>query len=233
MGEIAEKIRRIRENMDSVMRDCGRTEEVVLIAVTKTVDSEAVCEALAAGITDVGENKVQELEKKYAEIMQPVNWHLIGSLQTNKVKYIIDKVALIHSLDRMALAEEIDKRAGQKGISVNCLIQVNISREDSKHGIAFEEAESFAEEVLSHCPNIRIAGLMGMAPLELDVEDTRPYFRKMKELFDRLSQKNHPRLEMKYLSMGMSGDYEIALQEGSNMIRVGTSIFGERNYNIL
>lgn len=232
MGEIAGNIEEIRRNIENIMQRCGRTEEITLIAVSKTVGAEAVMEALDAGITDLGENKVQEIEKKYPQIVGPVRWHLIGSLQTNKVKYIIDKTALIHSLDRISLAEEIDRRAKQKGIIANCLVQINISQEDSKHGIEYEAAESFVEEVLSRYENIKIEGLMGMAPFELDAEDTRPYFRKMKELFDCLSQKEHPRLRMRHLSMGMSGDYEVALQEGSNMIRIGTSIFGQRNYSI-
>ncbi|MDO4719052.1 MAG: YggS family pyridoxal phosphate-dependent enzyme [Peptostreptococcaceae bacterium] len=232
MGEIAGNIEEIRRNIENIMRECGRTDEITLIAVSKTVGAEAVMEAVDAGVTDLGENKVQEIEKKYPQICRPVRWHLIGSLQTNKVKYIIDKTVLIHSLDRISLAEEIDRRAKQKGIIANCLVQINISQEDSKHGVEYEAAESFVEEVLSRYENIKIEGLMGMAPFELDAEDTRPYFRKMKELFDRLSQKEHPRLRMRRLSMGMSGDYEVALQEGSNMIRIGTSIFGQRNYSI-
>lgn len=231
MSRIAENVRNIQANIESVLKKCGRTDEVTLIAVTKTVDVEVIKEAIDCGITDIGENKVQEVERKYDEIDTEVKWHLIGSLQTNKVKYIIGKVALIHSLDRMSLAEEIDKKANQKGIVQECLVQINISKEDSKHGIEEEEVESFVRKVALKCPNIKIVGLMGMAPWEAEPEATRPYFKKMRKIFELLADKEIEGVSMRYLSMGMSGDYSIALEEGANMIRVGTSIFGERNYN--
>lgn len=231
MNQIAENIQAISENIRNILKGCGRKDKVNLIAVTKTVGTNEIREAIEAGITDIGENKVQEVEKKYDIIGSKVQWHLIGSLQTNKVKYIIGKVALIHSLDRISLAEEINKRAKQKGIIQKCLVQINISKEDSKHGVEEEAVEDFIREVALRYSNIQVCGLMGMAPFELEKEATRPYFRKMKKIFDDIADQKMKNVSMQYLSMGMSGDYSIALEEGANMIRVGTLIFGERNYN--
>lgn len=228
MGQIAENIEDIRRGVKNLLKDLGREDEVTLIAVTKTVELPKMQEAIRCGITDIGENRVQEIERKYEGMSMPLHWHLIGTLQTNKVKYIIDKVHLIHSLDRLSLAEEIDRRAKEKGIHMNCLVQVNISKEDSKHGVQEDEAGMFIREISQRYENIRILGLMGMAPFELECEATRPYFRTLKRIFDEIATQEIPRVQMKHLSMGMSNDYRIALEEGSNMIRVGTAIFGER-----
>ncbi len=230
MNGIKKNIEFINGEISKTLNSCNRDDDVILIAVSKTVDVEQMDEALDSGIENFGENKVQEVERKYANISKKAVWHLIGSLQTNKVKYIIETVDLIHSLDRISLAKEIDKKAKENGLIMNCLIQVNISLEDSKHGLLVEEVENFIKQVSSNYKNIKILGLMGMAPFEENPEMTRPYFKKLKTLFNELSTLSLVNVEMKYLSMGMTNDYKIAIEEGSNMVRVGTGIFGQRNY---
>ncbi|GAA0861030.1 YggS family pyridoxal phosphate-dependent enzyme [Paraclostridium tenue] len=206
-------------------------EDVKLIAVTKTVDIDAINEAIECGATDVGENKPQELSRKFEVIGDKVRWHLIGSLQTNKVKYIIDKVYMIHSIDRLSLCEEIQKRAEKIDRTINCLVQVNISKEDSKHGIYEEDAVSFIKTIASNYPNIKIKGLMTMAPNTDDKELIRSVFKKLKKLSITIDNENIEGVSMDELSMGMSNDFEIAVEEGATFVRVGTSIFGKRNYN--
>lgn len=206
-------------------------EDVKLIAVTKTVDIDAINEAIECGATDVGENKPQELSRKFEVIGDKVRWHLIGSLQTNKVKYIIDKVYMIHSIDRLSLCEEIQKRAEKIDRTINCLVQVNISKEDSKHGIYEEDAVSFIKTIASSYPNIKIKGLMTMAPNTDDKELIRSVFKKLKKLSIIIDNENIEGVSMDELSMGMSNDFEIAVEEGATFVRVGTSIFGKRNYN--
>jgi len=185
-------------------------------------------EAVNKGIKNVGENRVQEIMDKYDKISE-VNWHMIGHLQTNKVKYIIDKVKLIHSLDRINLAIEIDNRAKQQNIEANVLIQVNVAKEDTKFGIASEDVYGFIESIYN-LENIKIQGLMTIAPYVEDPEEVRTYFKELKNIFEEIKMRNYKGVEMKYLSMGMTNDFKIAIEEGSNMIRVGTGIFGERNY---
>jgi len=202
---------------------------VQLVAVTKTHSPEEMNEAIDAGASDIGENKVQEILDKYDKV-HPVRWHMIGHLQTNKVKYIIDKVCLIHSVDSMKLAKEIDKRAGQHGISMDILLQVNPAQEESKFGLDIGEAEGLMNDILRECGNINIRGLMCVAPACEDPEEARPYFAEVKKLYDRLAGTNQERLDFKYLSMGMSHDYTAAMKEGSNMVRVGSAIFGKRVY---
>ncbi|MGL6106486.1 YggS family pyridoxal phosphate-dependent enzyme [Romboutsia sp.] len=232
MEIIKQNLNHIRLNIKDVATKANRNEnDIMLLAVTKTVDIEEILEAMENGITDVGENKPQELARKYEIIGDRVNWHLIGSLQTNKVKYIIDKVHMIHSLDREALCEEIQKRAESINKVINCLVQVNISKEESKQGIEEANAIDFIRNVSKEYPNISIKGLMTMAPFTDDKEEVRDVFKGLKKLsmdIDCLSIKN---ISMDYLSMGMSNDYEIAIEEGSNIVRIGTSIFGERNYH--
>lgn len=206
-------------------------EEVTLIAVSKTVDVDAIKEAINYGATDFGENKPQELARKFETIGDDVNWHLIGSLQTNKVKYIIDKVYMIHSIDRLSLCDEIQKRAEKIGKIVNCLIQVNISKEESKHGILEEDAIDFVKTIAKNYPNIRIKGLMTMAPNTDDKELVRSVFKGLKDLAIKIDKENIENISMDELSMGMSNDFEIAVEEGATFVRVGTSIFGQRNYN--
>lgn len=228
----------IRENIDAVNRIKGeaavksgrKAEDVLLCAVTKTRTADEINEAIDAGITDIGENKVQEIMDKFDSV-KPVRWHLIGHLQTNKIKYIIDKVSMIHSVDSLHLAQEIDKRAAQHGITMDILIQVNSAQEESKFGISTDETEGMIRDILDKCPNIRIRGLMCIAPFAENPEDVRVYFAQVKKLYDEYSSIEHKNLDFKYLSMGMSHDYEVAILEGSNLIRVGTAIFGERDYS--
>lgn len=227
-----ENIESIRKRIADAAKRAGRdADEIKLIAVTKTVDVDKVEEAIAAGALDAGENKPQELARKYEVLGDKIRWHQIGSLQTNKVKYIIDKVCMIHSLDREGLAEEIDKRASKIGRVIDCLVQVNISGEESKHGMSREEVEPFVRLVAEKYPNIKIKGLMTMAPFDAERDEIKKVFRDLKELSDEINNMNIGNVEMKELSMGMTNDFEIAVEEGATMVRVGTAIFGKRNYN--
>lgn len=228
---IRENIGYINEIKDEAARRSGRSgDDVLLVAVTKLHDVDEINEAIDCGITDIGENKVQEIMNKYDRV-NPVRWHLIGHLQTNKVKYIIDKVAMIHSVDSLKLAQEIDKRAAQHGLTMDILIQVNSAMEESKFGVTTEETGQMIKDILEQCPNIRIKGLMCIAPFEDDPEDARVYFHQVKQLYDEYGKIEHPNLDFRYLSMGMSNDFEVAIEEGSNLIRVGTMIFGARDYS--
>lgn len=227
---VEKNIEEIRKKMEEAKQRSRYHQEVTLIAVTKTVDDDRMMQAYRAGILDFGENKVQEIQKKYDSFPKEVRWHLIGTLQTNKVKYIIDKVHMIHSLDRESLAKEIDKRAREKSKVMDCLVQINISQEDSKHGQTKEESLDFIAHICNSYPNIRIRGLMGMAPFEEDSEKTRCYFADMKGLFEEAKMLNLKNAKIEYLSIGMTNDYEIAIEEGSTIVRVGTGIFGRRNY---
>lgn len=231
MGAIAENIQQIQdEKAEAAVRSGRNPEDVLLCAVTKTRSAEEINEAIRAGITDIGENKVQEILDKYDKVL-PVNWHMIGHLQTNKVKYIIDKVSLIHSVDSMRLAEEIDRRAEQHGKTMDILVQVNAAQDEAKFGVGADAAEALVAEILSRCESVRIRGLMTVAPYAEDPEEVRPYFREMRRLYDRISSEiDHPRLDFKYLSMGMSNDRVVAVEEGATIIRVGTAIFGARHY---
>lgn len=222
----------IKNKIDKACELSNRNkEEVTLIAVSKTVDVDAIREAINSRATDFGENKPQELARKFETIGDDVNWHLIGSLQTNKVKYIIDKVYMIHSIDRLSLCDEIQKRAEKIGKTINCLIQVNISKEESKHGILEEDAIDFVKTIAKNYPNIRIKGLMTMAPNTDDKELVRSVFKGLKDLAIKIDKENIENISMDELSMGMSNDFEIAVEEGATFVRVGTSIFGQRNYN--
>lgn len=227
---------KIKDNLEDVLSKINTAktkskynQEVKLIAVSKTVDVDKVKEVADFGIIDFGENKTQELVRKQ-EVFPDYNWHQIGTLQKNKVKYIIDKVKMIHSLDSIELAKEIDKRAKDKDIKIQCLIQINISHEDSKHGISENNIIEFVEQVNKNYSNIIIKGLMGMAPYEFDKENTRVYFKKLRNLMSLVNSKNIQGVFLEQLSMGMSNDYQIAIEEGATMIRLGTTIFGERIY---
>lgn len=226
---IKENLDEINENILNALKRSGRNDSVKLIAVTKTVDVDRIKEAISYGVTDIGENKVQELENKTKELGNNVKYHMIGSLQTNKVKYIIDKVSLIHSLDRGSLADELNKRAMQNDIIIDTLIQVNVAEEETKSGFKVNEVIPFIEEVLSY-ENIKIRGLMTIAPNTEDEHLLRDVFRTLHNLREQIKSRNYRELSMDYLSMGMTHDYEIAIEEGSNMVRVGTGIFGKRNY---
>lgn len=227
---IKSNIEYINELKNAAAEKSGRNgDDVLLVAVTKLHSPEEMNEAIDAGITDIGENKVQEILNKYDEV-KPVRWHLIGHLQTNKVKYIIDKVAMIHSVDSLHLAKEINKRAAAKDIVMDILIQVNSAMEESKFGITTEETGQLIREIASTCPNIRIRGMMCIAPYAEDPEDIRGYFAEVKKLFDKYKEEKIENTDFKYLSMGMTNDFEVAILEGSNLIRVGTAIFGYRDY---
>ena len=228
---IRENIAHINQLKAEAAQRSGRSgEDVLLVAVTKLHGVDEINEAIDCGITDIGENKVQEIMDKY-EHVKPVRWHLIGHLQTNKVKYIIDKVSMIHSVDSLKLAQEINKRAQQHNLTMDILIQVNSAEEESKFGITTEETGQLIRDILDTCENIRIRGLMCIAPFEENPEDVRVYFAEVKKLYDEYGKMEHPHLDFKYLSMGMSGDFHVAIEEGSNLIRVGTSIFGARDYS--
>lgn len=232
MESIKENLLNIRKNIDNAAEKAQRSSrEITLLAVTKTVDVDLVKEAMSNGITAAGENKPQELARKYEVIGNDLKWHLIGSLQTNKVKYIIDKVDMIHSLDRIALCDEIQKRAQKINRIINCLVQVNISQEESKHGLEEKDVVDFIKCVSKNYQNITIKGLMTMAPFTHNEEEIRQVFRRLKSLSMEIDKLNIKNVDMNELSMGMSNDYEIAIEEGATIIRVGTSIFGERNYN--
>ena len=229
---ITQNIEEIRGRMaQAAVRSGRKPEDVLLIAVTKLHEPDEIEEAIAAGVTDIAENKVQEIQKKFDQIHSPVNWHLIGHLQTNKVKYIIDKVVMIHSVDSVHLAQEIDKRAAAAGRTMDVLLQVNAAHEESKFGLDPKDVPQVFREILDSCPNVKIRGLMHIAPWSEDPEEIRPYFKEVKDLFDTLAAEEHPNADFKYLSMGMSHDFETAIEEGANIIRVGTSIFGERDYS--
>ncbi len=231
MGSIKENLAAVNARKDAAAKKAGRDGgEVLLCAVTKTRTPEEINEAIRAGVTDIGENKVQEIMDKFDKT-EPVRWHLIGHLQTNKVKYIIDKVVLIHSVDSLHLAREIDKRAAQHGKTMDILIQVNSAQEESKFGISVDETGDMIRAILEECPNVRIRGLMCIAPFEDNPEEAGKYFAMVRDLYEEFGKIKHERLDFRYLSMGMSNDFEVAIAEGSNLIRVGTAIFGPRDYS--
>ena len=229
--DVKDNLKSVQASIEQARQNSCEKQEVTLVAVTKTIDVGPMKEVLKEGVACFGENKVQEILSKYEKFPDTVKWHLIGTLQSNKVKYIIDKVEMIHSLDRISLAKEIDRRAKEIGVVMKCLIQVNISQEESKHGLDKAEALKFIEEVAQNFSHIQVLGLMGMAPFVEDAEEARPFFRQLKGLFEEAKNLNLGTGQMKYLSMGMTNDYTVAIEEGSNMVRVGTGIFGKRNYN--
>lgn len=227
---IKENLDAINQKIKSAAEKSGRKrEDILLLAVSKTIEVPRIKEAVDLGLIDLGENKPQEINWKYFEI-ENVRWHQIGHLQTNKVKYIIDKVCLIHSVDSLKLAEEISKRAKAKNITMDVLVEINIAGEEAKHGVPLNEAESLAVEI-SKLDNIRVKGLMTVAPFVENPEDNRNYFRQMKKLFVDIRDKNYNNIDMQYLSMGMTNDYEIAIEEGANIVRIGTGLFGARDYS--
>ncbi len=230
MEDIKGNLGKVHERIRTAAQKADRPEEdITLVAVSKTRTPEEINTAIDAGVTDIGENKVQEIMDKY-EAVKPVRWHMIGHLQTNKVKYIIDKVDLIHSVDSLKLAKEINKRAGQHEKVMDILIQINPADEESKFGVSLGEVRGLIEQILEECENVRIRGLMSVAPIAEDPNDVKVYFDGVKQRFDECSQIDHPRLDFKYLSMGMSHDFEVAIEAGSNVVRVGSAIFGERDY---
>jgi PLP dependent protein len=222
--KVAAKLEQVRQQIEESCRKAGRNpEEVTVIAVTKYVSTDRAVEALEAGITNLGENRDEGLLEKWQVLADKPVWHFIGTLQSRKVKNIIDKVEYIHSLDRLSLAEEINKRAGHV---TNCLIQVNVSGEESKHGVAPDKVIDFIES-LRYYQNIRVAGLMTMAPLTDDEELLRNCFRGLKKLRDQIQSLQYEFAPCTELSMGMSNDFAIAIEEGATMVRIGTALVGE------
>ena len=221
----------VQEKIKAACQRAGRdAAEVTLVAVSKMKPLADIEELITTGQMEYGENYVQELCDKYEHVSQPVHWHMIGHLQTNKVKYIVDKTVLIHSVDSVHLAKQIEKEAAKKGVTAQILLQVNIAQEDTKFGVDGDEVIKMAEEI-SHFPHVHIRGLMTSAPYVADPEENRCYFRKLHKLFVDIGDKNIDNVTMDILSMGMTNDYEVAIEEGATMVRVGTGIFGERNYN--
>lgn len=213
---------------ENVNRDCS---DVTLIAVSKTKPIEMLQEVYNAGARDFGENKVQEIMDKFDKLPNDIRWHMIGHLQTNKVKYIADKVYMIHSVESEKLAKEISKQAVKVGRTIPILIEVNVAEEDSKFGIKLEECEDFIRAI-HDLPGITVKGLMTIAPFVENAEENREYFRALKQLSVDITKKNIDNVSMDFLSMGMTGDYIVAIEEGANYVRVGTGIFGERNYSM-
>lgn len=244
----------IEQRIQAACERSGRDRsQVTLIAVSKTKPNKMLLEAYDCGMRHYGENKVQELVQKYNDLnscfSDQVYWHLIGHLQRNKVKYIVDKVALIHSVDSLRLAEQIEEEAAKKNVVCDILIEVNIANEDTKYGVREEEADALIEEIL-HLPHVRIRGLMAIAPYVENPEKNRMYFKKLRQLYVDIKSKKADNNDngnfSKYnitvskqtleqfdiLSMGMTGDFEVAIEEGATMVRVGTGIFGERDYSV-
>lgn len=227
---LKDNLKNIEKNIHKSCENLNRKrEEITLIAVSKTKPIEMIKEVYNLGVCDFGENKVQELKQKYLELPKDIKWHMIGHLQTNKVKDIIDKVCLIHSVDSLRLAEVIEKEAAKKDIIVDILIEVNIAEEESKFGLSINEVISVIE-VISKFSHIRIKGLMTIAPYTENPEENREFFSKLRELSIEIKNKNIYNVSMDILSMGMTNDYMVAIEEGATMIRVGTGIFGERIY---
>lgn len=232
MPDIEKNLISIEQRISDACRRSGRTrDEVTLIAVSKMNPAEAVIEANNCGINTFGENKVQELTDKIEQVGRELNWHLIGHLQTNKVKYVVGKVAMIHSVDSYHLAEAISRESVKKGVETDILIEVNIASEESKFGVNPNDCVSVVRQI-SSLPNVRICGLMTVAPDTDEPESNRPCFRRMKELSVDIASQNIDNVTMNVLSMGMSGDFEVAIEEGATHVRIGTSIFGRRNYTI-
>ncbi|MEK7248882.1 MAG: YggS family pyridoxal phosphate-dependent enzyme [Bacteroidota bacterium] len=227
---IRDNIESIRQRMDAACAKAGRNPtEVTLLAVSKTFPVEAIAEAVDAGLKDVGENYVQELLEKREALLhkRDIRWHFIGHLQSNKVKYIAEWIHLIHAVDNVGLAREIDKRALQAKRLIDVLVEVNTTGEQSKFGVKPEETVEFVE-TLTEFRNIRIAGLMTIGPFLPDPEGSRPMFRKLRLLKEEIARLNQPNIQMKHLSIGMTGDFEVAIDEGATIVRIGTAIFGKR-----
>ena len=225
-NSVAEVLRRISAACGRVGRN---PEDVTLIAVSKTMPVEAIREAMDCGMVDFGENRPQELRDKQKEITEPLRWHMIGSLQSNKLKYVVGKTVMIHSVDSVELAKEIAQMSLKKDVVTDVLIEINIAGEASKHGVSPEAAELFIRDI-GNLSNVRVRGLMTVAPYTENAEENRLYFRKMKQLMVDINSKNIDNISMDVLSMGMTGDYEVAVEEGATLVRVGTGIFGHRTY---
>ncbi|WP_122642743.1 YggS family pyridoxal phosphate-dependent enzyme [Luxibacter massiliensis] len=227
---IKEQLEVVEQKIQAACRRAGRERsEVTLIAVSKTKPVDLLKEAYDAGAREFGENKVQELMDKIDVLPEDINWHMIGHLQTNKVKYIVSRTCLIHSVDSMKLAQAIDKEAAKKNCIAKVLVEVNVAGEESKFGLKVDEVVPFIEKA-ALLPNIKVCGLMTIAPFVEDPEENRPVFADLQKLSVDIRKKNIDNVNVSILSMGMTNDYEVAIEEGATMIRVGTGIFGARNY---
>jgi pyridoxal phosphate enzyme (YggS family) len=229
---LTENVKQVEERICRACERAGRDrQDGTLIAVSKTKPVSDIEEVMSAGIIDFGENKVQELKDKYEILPKDLRWHMIGHLQRNKVKYLPGRAVMIHSVDSLSLAEEISKEYMKHGLTADILLEVNVAGEESKFGLRIEDAADLAEQI-ARLPGIRIKGLMTIAPYTEDPESNRIYFRKLKQLSVDINEKNIDNVIMSELSMGMTGDYEVAIEEGATLVRVGTGIFGERNYQL-
>ena len=230
MGTVTENLKIVENKISAAAEKSGRKRsDVLLVAVTKTHPPEMINEAIKAGVTDIGENKPQEIRDKYDDVLK-VNWHMIGHLQTNKVKYVVGRCVLIHSVDSVKLAEEIDRQARKIGIVQDILIEVNISGEETKSGINPEEIYEMLD-IVKDFQNIRVRGLMTIAPKTDNSITSKLHFDNIHKLFVDIRRKKYDNISMDYLSMGMSGDYEQAIECGANIVRVGSAIFGARDYS--
>ena len=229
---LLDNLKDVEERIQAACDRSGRKrEDVLLVAVSKTKPVEMIEEVMTAGIVDFGENKPQELRDKYEVLPQNLRFHMIGHLQTNKIKYVIDRVVLIHSIDSIHLAEAVNAEAKKHNRIMPVLVEVNVAQEESKSGFLVEKAENAIREI-AKLSNIRVEGLMTIAPFVENAEENRQYFVKLRKLSVDIAAKNIDNVTMHHLSMGMTGDYEVAIEEGATMVRVGTGIFGERNYQI-
>lgn len=232
MTDIAKNLSEVKKRIEISAQKSGRSADcVTLVAVTKTHPVEMINEAIDLGVTDIGENKVQEILEKYDKVKKGVRWHLIGHLQTNKVKYIIDKVYMIHSVDSIKLMDEIERQAEKHGVpEIKILIEVNVSGEETKFGTDFEGLDEMLEHA-KELKHVKVCGLMTILPkIDIGVSN-RLHFHNIYNKFIDISKSKYDNIDMEFLSMGMSGDFEMAIEEGSNMVRVGTAIFGERDYS--
>jgi len=229
---LKENYANVSKNVHNACERAGRkTDDVTLIAVSKTKPVEMLQEIYDCGCRDFGENKVQEIMDKYDKLPNDIRWHMIGHLQTNKVKYIVDKVYMIHSVDSIKLAKEISKEAVKKNVTVKVLLEVNVAKEETKFGLLTEEVLDFYKEVID-LPGLKVCGLMTIAPYVENPEENRQHFVNLKQLMVDIESEKTDNISVGELSMGMTGDYEVAIEEGATYVRVGTGIFGERNYNI-
>ena len=232
MSMLLDNLKDVEERIQAACDRSGRKrEDVLLVAVSKTKPVEMIEEVMTAGIVDFGENKPQELRDKYEVLPKNLRVHMIGHLQTNKIKYVIDRVVLIHSIDSIHLAEAVNAEAKKHNRIMPVLVEVNVAQEESKSGFLVEKAENAIREI-AKLSNIRVEGLMTIAPFVENAEENRQYFVKLRKLSVDIAAKNIDNVTMHHLSMGMTGDYEVAIEEGATMVRVGTGIFGERNYQI-
>ncbi len=226
---VEERYQEIKRRIGAACARSGRRpEDVTLVAVSKTKPVQMLREAYDAGARDFGENKVQEILEKYPQLPGDIRWHMIGHLQTNKVRQVVGKVCLIHSVDTVKLAREIDKESAKRGTVTPVLLEINVAEEESKFGFKLEEAEGALKEI-SACPNLSVQGLMTIAPYVENAEENRGVFRKLYQFFVDMKSKKVDNMNMNVLSMGMTGDFEVAVEEGATMVRVGTGIFGERS----